>query len=124
MTELEAYEALMLASNQAQSTGEVLLTILTGYLLIAFFIGERLTIFQVCFVNAIFLLTYVSTWQTLIEYLDIASHFREILTSLQSELPVVIEPAYSTSIFNIIMASLMTIGALYFMWTIRHPKSD
>ena len=46
MTELDAYNALMLAFEHAQNTGQMLLTILTGYLLITYFMGDRLTTLQ------------------------------------------------------------------------------
>jgi hypothetical protein len=124
MTEMDAYNALMLANNQAESVGEILLTVLTGYLLIAFFMGDKLTTFQVCFVNVVFLLAYTSTWASLIEYLSTATYFREILVSLQSDLPMARITPNATPVFNILVAFLLTTGALYFMWAVRHPKPD
>lgn len=124
MTEMDAYNALMLANNQAESVGEILLTVLTGYLLIAFFMGRKLTTFQVCFVNMVFLLTYTSTWATLIEYLSTGSYFREILVSLQSDLPMSRMTPNSTPVFNIALAFLLTTGAVYFMWSVRHSKTE
>ena len=121
---MDAYNSLMLANNQAESVGEILLTVLTGYLLIAFFMGEKLTTFQVCFVNVVFILAYISTWASLIEYLGTATYFREILVSLQSDLPMARITPNATPVFNILVASLLTIGALYFMWAVRHPKPE
>jgi hypothetical protein len=124
MNELDAYNALILANDQAQNIGEMLLTILTGYLLITFFVGEKLTTFQVCFVNVVFLLSYISTWQTLIEYIATVEYFRETLMSLESDLPIAGTTPNATPAFSIIVASLLTIGALYFMWDVRHPKPE
>ena len=123
MTELEAYNALMLAIEHAQNTGQMLLTMLTGYLLIAFFMGVKLTSFQVCLVNVVFLLSYGSTWQTLIENLESAEYFRGILVSLESQMPAASASFGGTPTFNTVVASLLTVAALYFMWTIRHPKA-
>ena len=117
MTELDAYNALMLANEHAQTTGQILLTVLTGYLLIAFFVGKKLTTFQICFVNVVFLLAYVSTWHTLIEYLETAEYFREVLVSLESEMPVAMNSLAATSYYNMVIGGLLTVGALYFMWS-------
>ncbi len=46
MTDLDAFNAMMLANDYAQATGEMLLTVLTGYLLIAYFVGAKLSVFQ------------------------------------------------------------------------------
>ena len=124
MNELDAYNALILANDQAQNIGEMLLTILTGYLLITFFVGEKLTTFQVCFVNVVFLLSYISTWQTLIEYVATVEYFRETLMSLKSDLPIAGTTPNATPAFSIIVACLLTTGALYFMWDVRHPKTE
>ena len=123
MTELDAYNALMLAIEHAQNTGQMLLTILTGYLLITYFMGDRLTTFQVCFVNVVFLLSYGSTWQTLIENIESAEYFRGVLVSLKSQMPAASGSVGGTPTFNIVVASLLTIGALSFMWTVRHPRA-
>jgi len=122
MTELEVYDALMLANEMAADNGQTLLTVLTGYLLITFFVGEKLTTFQVFFVNTVFLLTYASTWQSLVEYSDTAVHFRNLLLSMGSELPVAVTELGATSEFQIAIAILLTTGSLYFMWTVRHPQ--
>lgn len=124
MNEIDAYNALILANDQAQNIGEMLLTVLTGYLLITFFVGEKLTTFQVCFVNVVFLLAYISTWQTLIEYVATVEYFREALVSLESDLPLASTTLNATPAFSITVACLLTIGALYFMWSVRHPKKD
>jgi small-conductance mechanosensitive channel len=124
MTEIEAYNALVLAQDQAQNIGAMLLTVLTGYLVITFFVGAKLTTFQVCFVNVVFLLSYISTWQTLIEYIATVEYFREALEALESELPLAGTTLNVTPAYSIAVACLLTIGALYFMWSVRHPKTD
>lgn len=124
MTELDAYNALTLANEQVMNIGDTLITLLTGYLLISFFVGEKLTTFQVCFVTAVFLMTYVSTWATYIDYIGTTNYLREALADLQSELPLAGGTFNSTATFSIIVAFLLTIGALYFMWSVRHPKTE
>ena len=124
MNEIDAYNALILANEQTQNIGEMLLTVLTGYLLITYFVGEKLTTFQVCFVNVVFLLAYISTWQTLIEYIATVEYFRETLATLKSDLPLAGTTLNASPAYSITVASLLTIGALYFMWNVRHPKTE
>ena len=123
MTEIEAYNSLVLAQDQAQNIGAMLMTVLTGYLVITFFVGAKLTKFQVCFVNVVFLLSYISTWQTLIEYIATVEYFRDTLEALESELPLAGTTLNATTAYSIAVACLLTIGALYFIWSIRHPKT-
>ena len=124
MNEVDAYNPLILANEQTQNIGEMLLTVLTGYLLITYFVGEKLTTFQVCFVNVVFLLAYISTWQTLIEYIATVEYFRETLATLKSDLPLAGTTLNASPGYSITVASLLTIGALYFMWNVRHPKTE
>ena len=123
MNEIEAYNSLVLAQDQAQNIGAMLMTVLTGYLVITFFVGAKLTTFQVSFVNVVFLLSYISTWQTLIEYIATVEYFRDTLEALESELPLAGTTLNATPAYSIAVACLLTIGALYFMWSIRHPKT-
>ena len=123
MPELDAYNAMMLANDHAQSTGQVLLTVLTGYLLIAYFVGKALTVFQVSFVNVLFLLIYTATWATLANYLEVANHFRETLVDLGSEIPLSHADYIGSPAFNLSVGGLITVGAFYFMWSVRHPKT-
>ena len=123
MTEIEAYNSLVLAQDQAQNIGAMLMTVLTGYLVITFFVGAKLTTFQVSFVNVVFLLSYISTWQTLIEYIATVEYFRDALEALGSELPLAGTALSAAPAYSIAVACLLTIGALYFMWSIRHPKT-
>ena len=124
MTELDIYNAMIQANEQASTVGEMLLTVLTGYLLIAFFVGKQLTNFQVSFVNIVFVLTYLSMWQSTTDYLAAAIHFRDSLTSMNSELPLLETVAGATPTVNWLVGGLLTIGALYFMWSVRHPKTE
>lgn len=126
MTDLDTFNAMKLANDYAQATGEVLLTVLTGYLLITYFVGAKLSVFQVSFVNVVYLLTYISTWLTLVQYLETANHFRDVLISQNSQIPLpsATESFFATPAFNLTVAGLLTVGSLYFMWSIRHPKTE
>lgn len=124
MTELDLYHAMIQANEQASMNGEVLLTVLTGYLLIAFFVGEKLTSLQVSFVNIVFGLTYLSVWESSSDYLGAADYFRQSLIAMKSDLPLLQMNMGAHPEFNWVIACLLTLGAYYFMWSVRHPKAE
>ena len=122
MTELEAFQALRIEAAFALSIGEQSITIFTGYLLIAFFIGSKLTFFQVSFVSLVFSMMYISSSISIVSAMPTLNHFAERLIATGSEIPmttVVASPEMAT-----ITVLLMFVGALYFMWTVRHPKTE
>jgi hypothetical protein len=49
MSEFEIYEAVCMTSDLGMNYSQYLLSVLTGYLLIAYFIGSNLARFQVSF---------------------------------------------------------------------------
>lgn len=111
MTEFEVFEALRMEANFALAVGEQSITLLSGYLLIAFFIGSKLTFFQVSFVNLVFSMMYISSSISIISAMPTLNHFAERLIATGSEIAT-------------ITVLLMFVGALYFMWTVRHPKPE
>jgi len=122
MTEFEAFEALRIEAAFALSVGEQSITLLSGYLLIAFFIGSKLTFFQVSFVNVVFSMMYLSSSLAIIQSMPVLNHLAERLNANGSEIPI--NASTANPAFSITIISLMYLGALYFMWTVRHPKTE
>ena len=122
MTEFEAFEALKMETAYALSCGEQSITLFSGYLLIAFFIGSKLTFFQVSFVNAVFSMMYLSSSLAIIGAMPVINHLAERLNATGSEIPL--SASAANPAFSITITSLMYLGALYFMWTVRHPKAE
>lgn len=127
MNELEVYQAMLDTIENAQNTGEMMVTLMTGYLLIAFFIGGKLSRFQVLFVNVLYLMLYSAAASTLIDTMARVSHFARILEDTGSSIPIDssnIQYVYSSQIYLWLVPLLVVSGSLYFMWTIRHPKPE
>ena len=122
MTEFEVFEALRMEANFALAVGEQSITLLSGYLLIAFFIGSKLTFFQVSFVNVVFSMMYLSSSLAIVQSVPVLNHLTERLNATGSEIPINALTANPATTITVI--SLMYLGALYFMWTVRHPKTE
>jgi hypothetical protein len=127
MTEVEAYNSLLSTSDYALNLGEQSITLLTGYLLIAFFIGKRLTMFQVSFVNIVFALMFLSTQISLATNMDTLVYFTQLLTDMGSEIPtrgIQADDWLATPLFALAISAMLFGGALYFMWTIRNQSDE
>lgn len=127
MTEVEAYAALRSTTDYALTLGEQSIALLTGYLLIAFFIGKRLTFFQVSFVNTVFSLMFFSCQISLATNMVTVVHFTQSLEDMGSEIPirgVQADNWLATPFFALAVSIMMLSGALWFMWSIRHPKDE
>jgi hypothetical protein len=127
VNELEVYQALLSTIEYAQGTGEMMFTLMTGYLLVAFFIGEKLTIFQVLFVNTTYLMMYGAAASTMVDAMGKVDHFRVLLDNMGSEIPLdpsYIQGGFSSQYYLWLVPLLVISGYLYFMWSIRHPKAQ
>jgi len=114
--------------SQAFSVSQYGLTIVTGYLLIAHFIGRDLSRFQAGFVNLVFIIMQALTLMSLD---GVSRRVQELLTRLNDMDPLL--AASPVTAINstgqavpwpvYLAGSLMTIGCLIFMWTVRHPNT-
>ena len=93
---------------------------LTGYLLIAFFVGDKLTKFQAAFASLMFLGLYGSYQISIWGQLSRMAHFNAELSSLGSSIPT--DKIYPH--FSPLLSLLLAAGSLYFMWSVRHPNTE
>ena len=122
MTEAELVEAWGLFLGNSQAGLGLYLSILSGYLIIAYLIGNKLTRAQVTIVSALFVFSTTSVslwfWAWWGRALEFAMEAKQLNPSRQ----VANSPAA-----HYIFTSMLLLGiaaALYFMWTIRHPKTE
>lgn len=100
----------------------VFLTILSGYLVIAWLVGAKLTRAQVGLINTLFvgfqgmeILAWGGRWMFYFRCLNELESFDPVFYRVTS--PVVV------SLFGILMLASI-FGSLKFMWDIRHPKTE
>ena len=101
------------------------MVLLTGYLMIAYFTGANLTLFQVSFVNCVFILSRVATFVSIQGVLNRAQYFLMDLAEADPGIPVgsMVTGGYGGTVQAAIFV-LITVGALIFMWQVRHPKTE
>jgi hypothetical protein len=99
---------------------ERLITVLFGYLLVAHFIGAKLSRVQAGIMTALYLF-WVSRLFMVLGLL--ANNANIIFDEMRK-----ISPIFAVSIPSLLMLyfllSMITSASLYFMWSVRHPKTE
>ena len=129
MSEYEIIDAINSTMANAWTVSQYALTIITGYLLIAHFIGRQLRPFQVWLVSTIFVVMHTLNVASLVE-------ISRKIQLLQMELAETGSAIASASIVRAtnsgdvipwppyLAGGLMVFGCLFFMWQVRHPKIE
>jgi len=119
------YELVDLAVNIQESITpavSVFITIMSGYLVVAWLVGDKLTRAQVGLINVLFVgfqVMLILSWSGRWEF-----YFR-LAKQLYSFDPIfyaVTHPAI-VALFGVLMV-VSIVGSLKFMWDIRHPKKE
>jgi hypothetical protein len=121
MTEAELLEHYWNAQGMAVNAFVAYISILSGYLVVAFIIGVKLTRAQTIFMSIGFMVFQVfCIWGTFtywnMGYIAAAT----LKSALPEILPIELNPAYLAGILQF----GGVVGALKFMWDIRHPKAE
>jgi hypothetical protein len=125
MTEAEIFELVFIAGTTALTSYSLFITFCFAYLTAAHFLGSRLSPLEVSIVSAIFSLSALMT-------ISVTMANVSAMGSLQQKL--VLSEIYQCIIFfmdariYIIVVPIVSIGAVilccYFMWSVRHPKTE
>lgn len=128
MNEYELVDAITgLQSNLIQGQA-VTVTILSAYMVVAYTVGAKLTTFQCTFVSIMFILYGLLGATGQIQFLDEVYHYRAQLHELRSSQILAVDSDGSVGkavswLFMAVRVFLFS-GALYFMWSVRHPKPE
>ena len=125
MTVVELMDMAQGDANIALALSDAGLSTLTGYLLIAYFIGSKLTLFQVTFVNVVFLLTRGVNFLSLQGMIERNQHWNSKIRDLDPSIPFgILADTNRGTLSSWVIFIAITGGALLFMWQVRHPKTE
>jgi hypothetical protein len=122
MTEAELQELAFTAADLAANYSAILITIITGYLFVAYAAGSDLSRQQVVLINILFLFS-----TSLFTYAVTTCFIKqlEIVTKLKVLAPENFYPVNPVVITGVAVTFIVIILAcLHFMWRIRHPKAE
>ncbi len=126
MTGAEWFESYAIASSNGLTAMAILLTMVSGYMGIAFLVGERLSTVQVGLANFVYILA--STSVLLSNYgsvMDSATARTEAALLIQQLKPIV-DTSASPEVMALTVAginALFIVISLIFMWQVRHPRT-
>jgi hypothetical protein len=128
MNEYELVDAMSgLQSNLIQGQA-VTITILSAYMVVAYTVGAKLTKFQSTFVSIMFILFGLLGAMGQVSILNEVYHYGAQLRELRGSHTMTVDgdgsfweaPRWLLLIVRLFLFS----GALYFMWSVRHPKTE
>jgi uncharacterized membrane protein len=117
MTEYELSDAIGTTIGNMLSLAQFSFTLVTGYLVLAYFIGKNLTLFQVSFINLLFGLMYTALCMLSFGGVNHLASLVEQTNRGPSTLGAGAFLAVAISILAIL-------GCYFFMWQVRHPKEE
>lgn len=123
MTEYEMIDITTALTGNMLAAQSLFLTVLFAYLLVAYIVGKRLTMFQAAFVSFIFLVVSLAATNGVYSMAQDALDLGYRISDLRGEAPASLSAAPTTLLGIFGGRVLMTLGALYFMWQVRHPKT-
>ena len=122
MTEYELFDVMV--SHQSAYAGEltIFLSLLSGYLLVAYLVAAKLTKVQVTVVSVLFTLASVQTIMAMAERLGEIQKFADAINQLGG-MGAEVQPAGLNLAF-VLYEVFGVIAALYFMWNRREVKAN
>ena len=125
MNKLTAYELIDIGASMygnAATMYAIFLTILSGYLIVAYAVGAKLTSLQVTIVNILYIVTALTTLAALGSFNQAAMEFSLIAAEVRGT--EVSLASYFPSHFLVGIDVLLVLGSLKFMWDVRPPGAE
>ena len=121
MTEAELWHMQLLAVDNSISGVSVLLTVISGYLAVAYFVGRRLGGFQVVLISIFFTLgAGLGAFMTLVQFRRVAYFIEQLNAQFGVHSYM---PNTAVNYFSGTLMFLLIPGALFFMYQIRRNRA-
>ncbi|NND83194.1 MAG: hypothetical protein HKN50_12270 [Gammaproteobacteria bacterium] len=124
MSEYELIEAFWSSQSAAATALVFYLSIVSGYLLVAYVAGHKLLRSQAAFINCLFVIfASFALWGTYL-YFKAGTVYYQKLTDLGSAHALGVETSVPPHIVIAFILGVGILGCLKFMWDVRHPKMN
>ena len=138
MTEFETAQLVYMQAERAgnlmtliQTQGELIqndatqfTSLIFGYLLVAYFIGSHLTKVQVIILNVLYIASVGSTVFQMVTGGLAAMGFLERFYEVSNNTRELSALNANYLLFGVTLNLTLIIASLYFMWSVRHPKTE
>jgi hypothetical protein len=102
----------------------IFLSVLFAYLIVAYTTGKSLTRYQVAFINFVFILMASLGTFSQMNNLVVIGEWGVELTRLRGVEGMREEMTFVAKSVFILIRVFLVLGALVFMWQVRHPKTE
>ena len=123
MSEYELNDAIQAIGSNMIAGEALFLTVLSAYAVIAYTAGRRLNSYQITFVNFVFIGFVFTNLGALHAMTTQVYEYGDQLISLRGEKPVQQKVGEAVRWTMFATRSLMSLGALVFMWQVRHSRA-
>ena len=122
MTEHQYADLIAAYSSNAGAFFAMYITILSGYLIAAFMTGSKLNLLQIAILNIGFVVTIlVLTWGTYGAGMT-QVYYTNLLLELDANAPQANRPWVMKTLLSLMIGG--AVAALFFMWNVRHGKTE
>ena len=121
MTEYELADLMGAASSDSLVFIPIIVSIISGYLVVAWLVGAKLSLSQVSLVNSLFVAfvgLMMSSWLVRIK---LSLSYQNELLAMNPDRAMLVKPWLVPSVSG--ATALMLLACLKFMWDIRHPET-
>ena len=122
MTEAELIDAAQATWGNVISIIAILISLLSGYIVLAYVAAEKMTGAQVTIVNTLYILIYTLILGSNYTLTTRATEMAEL--SIQKSTERVMGPTPELPILLVIVFGFCLLASLKFMWDVRHPKTE
>ena len=122
MTEYEVTDLLTNMINGGTPVLAVFITIVSGYLIVAWLVGQKLTGAQVTLINMVFIVFAPMMIFAWVARFRAALRLQEKLRSINSETYGVLSGELIAAVAVTLL--ILVVGCVKFMWDVRHPKTQ
>jgi len=125
MTEYELSEVVIGYSSNVDQGTAVMISVMSAYLVTAYAIGTNLSRFQVMFISICFTVVFLGLLSGQYFYVSQLVHnYAQLEAIAASENQILQATGGTTVAMFFIVRALFLIGSLYFMWNVRHQKTE
>ena len=124
MTEYEIADVLNGVQNNIIAGQAVFLSTLSAYLLVAYSVGKSLTTYQIGFINFAFILMMFVGFSTQLAQLAAAFSYADQLAIIRDGMERI---GTDDQVVRVVFSGIrlvLVLGALVFMWQVRHPRQE
>ncbi len=121
MTEFEAWEVLNALTANLMQQQTLFIGAFTAYVVAAHWVGRTLTAFQVTFISLVFVMLSLLGIRAQLWFI---ANINEISLGIEGLVRDVDGRSQWVPMGFVVVRIILVVGALFYMWQIRHPKAE